>query len=87
MAGLKREFTSHHILFLPLQENLSPGGKLIRVLNSNLQGFRTQTHRMIGRDCYFVQPLEISCLARAGSRYRFWEYLLPTPSNNIYRAH
>lgn len=50
MAGLTRESTSHHIYFLPLQENLSPEGKLIRVLTSRLQGFKTQTHTMIGRD-------------------------------------
>lgn len=63
MASLKCEFTSHHISFLPLQENLSPEGKLIRVLSSSLQGFKTQTHKMMGRDWYFPQPLKISCLA------------------------
>lgn len=37
MAGLKCGFISHHISFVPLKENLSPEGKLIRVLTSSLQ--------------------------------------------------
>jgi len=49
MAGLEHEFASRHILFLPLQENLNPEGKLIRVLTASLQGFKTQTHTMTER--------------------------------------